>query len=137
MIAVRVDEETLGHQLVAAGTEIVPYAIATAHVHPEGHIVWGTGDCLVFDVVDMEIGQLVGIAAKLGGLRADARVVKVGPCHLVELDIAAAGLDQLGRLLLGNGGEIREEHRDLAIEGFIGAVVRSVFRRRICAILGA
>ena len=98
VIDARLAEEALGDRLVAAGRQIVALEIAAAHVHAEHHVGRRARDRVV-DGLDVEIDQPVGLSARGFDLLADRGIAQQRDRDLVELDVAAAGLDQPGDLL--------------------------------------
>ena len=108
MIGAGAREEALGHPLVAALGEIVAPEIAAAHVDADDDVGRAGRDRAV-DGIDIALDQRVGIAARARDPVADRGIAEQRNGDLVDLQVAAAGLHQVGDLLREHGDEIGEE----------------------------
>ena len=74
------------------------------------------------DGVDVALDQRVGIAARARNLVADRGIAEQRDRDLVDLQVAAAGLHQVGDLLREHGDEIGEEALGIGIGAARGEV---------------
>jgi hypothetical protein len=88
--------------------EIAAAEVAAAHVDADNHVGRGVGHAVI-DGLDIEVDKPVGVLSRARDLLADSRVAQHGDSDLVELDVAAAGLGQVGYFLPVDGGKVGEE----------------------------
>ena len=106
--------------------------IAAAHVHAEDHVVRRALDHVV-DVLDVATDQAVRLLARGFDLLTDRGIAQQRDRDLVELDVAAAGLDQSRDLLAEDPRQVGEESFDVRVgvaAREIGAAVEMHRRRR-------
>src|SRR5262249_61770836 len=72
--------------------------------------------------IDVAVDQVVGVATAGGDLVAEITIAEQRNGDLVELDVAAAGLHEIGDLLREHGGEIGEECLRVGIGGAVGEI---------------
>ena len=111
-IAVHVDavEQHLGLGVVAARAHEGRFVVAAAQMHRDRHVGGNVRHRRV-DEVGVERAELVRIVAALGHLVAILRIAQHGDEHLVELQIAAAGVGEAAHRLFVGVAEIGPEAR--------------------------
>ena len=114
MIDLGIGEEALGDKLIAAGSEIMTFEIAAAHVHADTYLGRARRNGLI-DAVDIEIDQCVRIVAGPRDLFADCRIAKQRHRNLIELDITATSCGKFTDFLRKDCGKIGKECFDVRI----------------------
>src|SRR6185312_8098494 len=116
-VAVHVDlvEQDFLHRLIAAGAHEGRFVIAAAQMHRDRH-VGGNVRHRGIDELAVKLAQPFGVVAAGGHLRPIFRIAQHGDEHLVELEVAAAGVGEGAHRLAIGLAEIVEELLALGIE---------------------
>ena len=115
-------EQPLRDGLVAALGHPHALQVAPAHMEADEGVVAPFAHAVV-DEADIGVGQFVGILAARHDRRPCRVVAIAGQRGIVELDIAAAGLFQIGDFLPEDGDEIGEEVVPAVIDRRVEAAV--------------
>src|SRR3984957_18653531 len=131
-------EQDVGDRLVTALRDPGAFEIAAAEMHRNDHVAWSIADRIIHEPT-IEARQGVGIVAARLGRFADRRIAEIGEIGVVELEIAAATLGEIGDLVAIGGGEIVVEAFQLGVDAVadrLAAAAEMEHRRRGNADLG-
>src|SRR6516165_5816603 len=108
--------------------------VTAADVQADRHIPRPLGDRLI-EQLDVFVDQLLGLVAPALRFRPALGIAKECEGHVIELQITAAGIGQVGDFALIGEGEILEERIEIGVGDFVDAGARpyevvQVHRRR-------
>src|SRR5579862_7114225 len=96
-------EQDVGDRLVAALRDPGALEVAPAKMHRNHHVAWTVADRII-DEAAIEMGERVGVVAARFRRFPDRRIAKIGEVGVIELQVPAAALGEVGDLVAVRSG---------------------------------